>query len=91
MSLHLNVPEQSRTLGEIRAHLYSKYGFFMTPPEVASVLRLGSTDALRMARKRGKVPLQPVRNGGRTQMFATDQVAQLLQRWLDTDVKEATM
>jgi hypothetical protein len=78
----MNAAETQRTEPNITTQLVERYGYLMTPVEVASVLRINSVDALRMARKRGKVPLSPVAGASRNQRFSTVDVAALLSAWI---------
>lgn len=69
--------------------LRQRYGAFMTSEEAARELRFNSTSALRMACKRQSIELSPIKVAGRRGvLYATDEVASVVSRWLDTRIKQ---
>jgi hypothetical protein len=88
--VHVINRQDAVAAAQIENQLQERYGYLMTPLEVASVFRLESVNALRMARRRGKVELSPVASRGRTQLFSTKDVARLLDEWLTGNQNKET-
>lgn len=89
----MNKAESHRT-EEVKAYLLAKFGPFMNAKEVVTTLKLTSVDALRMARKRGTLDLDPLPvSGRRSLLFATDQVARVANELMHAAArhKEPTM
>jgi hypothetical protein len=64
------------------AQLRTQYGPVMSTEEVAGILKM-SVAALRMARSRKKLPLEPLDvDWRRGQIYSTDEVAELISSWL---------
>jgi len=64
------------------AQLRTQYGPVMSTEEVAALLKM-SVAALRMARSRKKLRLEPLDiDWRRGQIYSTDEVAELISSWL---------
>jgi hypothetical protein len=63
---------------DIQSQLAARYGVTMSTQEVAETLKM-SVAALRMARSRNRLPLQPIRiDGLRNQIYFTADVGHFL-------------
>lgn len=64
----------------------------MTAAEVMRELKFSSLAAMRMARRRGSLALQAVKLPGRREhLFRTEDVASLLNDWLQRSEEESPM
>ena len=74
--------QRSSKTNAIRDAYLQRFGELMTSDEVRLALKFNSLSALSMARRRGHIPLGPIRvEGRRTLMYSTNEVCNLLNKW----------
>lgn len=74
---------------QIEDALVRAYGVVMSGEEVATVLKLGSAQALNSARWRGAITLTPLRiQGRRAHVYGPSEVAEVLGTWLQSVPEE---
>lgn len=80
----------SLSLEQLTTELVARFGPLMSTQEAADVLKL-SVPAMRMARQRKKLLLEPLEvEGRRGQLFAPADVARVLFEWLSRPTGEAS-
>ena len=83
------MPANESALADINTELRARFGAVMSTAEVASALKM-TVAALRMARSRKVLPIQPLDiEGRRGQIYRTDDVADLLSLWISKGAESA--
>ena len=83
-----NLPSIELTMTDLHANLMARFGSVMSTEDVAVALRM-SVPALRMARSRKLLAIQPLEiEGRRGQAYHSVHVARLLMSWLSKRAEE---
>jgi hypothetical protein len=95
-SLYAAVPltatHSTALVSDLEYRLTQQYGVLMSTEEVAITLKMKSGGGVRMARRRGLLPLSPLEIANRRgQFYSTAEVAKLLASWLRISPQEEPM